>query len=200
VFRGKLLAGPTPETLPEPKAPESTFRIWPTERKVLSYVFRVDEILKGQTQKGQEGKIVGKGTKEKINSPFNVKIYTDPHICSVKLSSKSHYAIGGYLDEGRMFVSSCNWVSRWDSLTRAQKIGFRQHYGGKNCGCYVSSCSYLDPEGELLDSFCSDKHLYCGRQGLSCTWKHVYGSHIPYNKCVVDNLFGFFFDFDKNRK
>lgn len=200
MFRGKLLSGPTPETLPEPKTPNSTFRIWPTERKVLRYVFQVDEILKGKTQQGQDGRIVGAGAKERIKSPFKVNVYTDPHLCTVKLSSKTHYAVAGYLDEGRMFVSSCDWVTRWNSLSRAQKVGLRHRYGGTNCQCYASSCSYLDPEGMLLDSYCSDRNLYCGRQGLSCTWKHIFASNIPYNKCVVNNLYGFFFDFAQNRK
>ncbi|XP_031561686.1 metalloproteinase inhibitor 2-like [Actinia tenebrosa] len=200
VFRGKLLSGPTPVSLPEPKTPKSTFRIWATERKVLRYVFQVDEILKGQTQNGLEGKIVGAGSYREIKSPYKVNVYTDPHICTVELSSKTHYVVGGYLDERRMFVSSCDWVSRWNSLSRAQKVGFRHRYGGTNCECYESSCSYLDPEGVLLDSYCRDKHLYCGRQGLGCNWKHVFASHIPYNKCVVNNIHGLFFDFAQNRK
>lgn len=192
VFRGRLLSGPTKEALPEPQHPESSFRVWETERKLLSYTFKVDEIFKGRRKRGKEGWSIRRGRKSSHHSSFKIKIYTDPHTCTARLSSKTVYAVGGYIDEGKMFISSCNFVRPWYTLTRSQKQGFQRVYGG-NCQCHSGACSSLDPQGELLDKYCSQKHLYCGKEGLSCQWKHVTKSFIPYNQCVFMNLYGFYF-------
>jgi len=192
VFRGRLLSGPVKEALPEPTHRESSFRVWASERKVLSYTFKVDIVYKGRIKRERGGWTAQKRRKGKTYSPFRVKVFTDPYTCTARLSSRTSYVVGGYIDEGKMFISSCNFVRPWYTLTKSQKYGFQFVYGD-NCQCHSSACSSLDPQGELLDKYCSEKHLYCGRQGLSCQWKHVTRSFIPYNKCVFMNMYGFYF-------
>lgn len=66
-------------------------------------------------------------------------IYTGSALssCSPTLAKNTTYLMTGRIVNGKPFVSICNFISEWSSLTYRQKKGFRRNFG-RSCGCKVT--------------------------------------------------------------
>ncbi|XP_078257473.1 metalloproteinase inhibitor 2a [Rhinoraja longicauda] len=115
-------------------------------------------------------------------------IYTAPSsaICGAVLdtSGKKEYLITGKLDEdGKMFVTLCDFISQWDQLTIMQKKSLIHKYQTE-CDCKIIRCAstpcYINSRSECLwTDWITEKKIHgtqaksyacIKRSDNSCAW------------------------------
>ncbi|KAG7468715.1 metalloproteinase inhibitor 2-like [Solea senegalensis] len=105
-------------------------------------------------------------------------IYTNPSSasCGITLKYNTEYLLSGSLRDGKMHVSSCDFVRQWDTLTDSQREGVVSNYE-QGCGCKITHC-YSSPCAASSSAEClwgdeaTETKLFGKRTtGYTCTMK-----------------------------
>ncbi|XP_039198178.1 metalloproteinase inhibitor 4 [Crotalus tigris] len=106
--------------------------------------------------------------------------------CGIKLKKKNEYLLSGKMgNDGRIFISLCNFIKPWNELTLAQKINLHKNYEmGCDCkiiGCPEEPCPITTPNVCLWMDWLKEQTFY-GRQANNyacfkdsdgpCSWHH----------------------------
>ncbi|XP_058510509.1 metalloproteinase inhibitor 2-like [Solea solea] len=105
-------------------------------------------------------------------------IYTHPSSasCGITLNYNTEYLLSGSLRDGRMHVSSCDFVKQWDKLTDSEREGVVSNYelgcGCKITHCYSSACTASSSAECLWGDEATETKLFGKRTtGYTCTMK-----------------------------
>lgn len=90
----------------------------------------------------------------------------------------TRYLFTGRIDEGRMVISSCNWIQEWDSIDQCVQDNLLRGVYTRNCDCEVKYCKRGEcdvpaSEGCGLNVGDDDSRIngVCKVYGRSCIWE-----------------------------
>ncbi|XP_022098793.1 metalloproteinase inhibitor 3-like [Acanthaster planci] len=177
VFRGKVLG----------KSPFQSATSLPGQ---FEYQIQVQRVFKDQVDGGI-------GRKVKLITPASEALCGVP-----ELTQSKTYLITGEVIDGQMYLSVCNWVAEWQSVTRPQRQGIKHLYMKHCTNCMVriespSPVSHPLPQGPLDYfhgcTYTSYTHLSigiadCEASYASCVQNHNRGcgwlSNHGYQECL----------------
>ena len=117
--------------------------------------------------------------------------------CGVTLKKGTKYLLTGSVIQGKIKVSTCDWVVPFFALSRQQKIGIK---GGYDCSCKLDKCPNGKPFCEMpankcewngrfttkvSELACDVEHRMCKSFKGKCLWFE----DADYEPCIMENAF-----------
>ncbi|RWS29362.1 Tissue inhibitor of metalloprotease-like protein [Leptotrombidium deliense] len=135
-------------------------RVAKNDQRVVSYIIKVKKEFK-MTVKAREA--LSKGL---------IWTSNDESTCGRKFEANTRYLITGRIIGEKPWVSVCNYVEQWTSLTYKQRKGFRRLYS-LGCRCKVReppSQSYYSYRHMQSNNETASQHRLAARPGY-CHWE-----------------------------
>ena len=92
------------------------------------------------------------------------------------------YALSGFSSDGELFMNSCSWKSKWNELTRAQRLGIARNYYQIFCQCQIKNCHTAsclkdakvctwNPGNQDISDQRVNESICVSSRGGRCRWK-----------------------------
>lgn len=161
-------------------------------QRYSSHSVRYQEVIIKRVMKGRK---ILENLEGVVKSKDNRVMYARVYVSCVDLKPGRPYLLMGKVIKNRLWLSSCNVHTDWESVTIDQRRALKKYYN-MNCDCRVEFCYYPDCQKETIkdgcrwrprtfppSTDCGVKHRYCKqKKNGQCVW--IDGNN--YNRCVRD--------------